>query len=92
MIPADSKNIIEEYKILKNELLEHNPELLDKNRVLAITKSDMLDNELIEALSKELPADRLRDGSIMPTVFISAVSGFNIPKLKDLLWEALNKF
>jgi GTP-binding protein len=91
MVPADSKNIQDEYNILKNELREHNPELLDKHRVLAVTKSDMLDKELQDALSKELPKDKLSDGSPMPTIFISAVAGKGITQLKDLLWEALNK-
>ncbi|MFN5224866.1 MAG: GTPase, partial [Bacteroidota bacterium] len=91
MIPADSKNIKDEYNVLMNELREHNPELLDKRRVLAITKSDMLDKELQDALTKELPKDRLSDGSPMPTIFISAVAGKGITQLKDLLWDALNR-
>jgi GTPase len=90
MISADSKDIKTEYKILKNELKQHNPELLDKKRVLAITKSDMLDEELMTALKKELPRDKISDGSKVPCIFISSVSGFGIQPLKDLLWEALN--
>ena len=82
MIPADSKDIAVEYHILLNELKEFNPELLDKQRVLAITKSDMLDEELMEAIEKELPE--------IKHIFISAVSGYNISQLKDLLWDELN--
>ena len=84
MVPADADDIAREYEILHNELVMYNPELLDKKRVLAITKSDMLDDELIEALSKELPEG-------VPAVFISSITGFGIDKLKDLLWEELNK-
>jgi GTP-binding protein len=69
---------------LLNELEQYNPELLEKQRVLAISKSDMLDEELMEALKKELPAN-------IPTLFISAVSGFGIMELKDILWEELSK-
>ncbi len=58
---------------------------------MAITKSDMLDKELQDALTKELPKDRLSDGSPMPTIFISAVAGKGITQLKDLLWDALNR-
>ena len=82
MIPADSDDISEEYKILLNELNQYNPELLDKKRVLAITKSDMLDDELIEELSKNLPD--------VEYVFISAVADKGLMELKDLLWKELN--
>lgn len=84
MIPADADDIKKEYEILHNELVKYNPELLDKARVLAITKSDLLDDELIEALSRELP-----DG--VPHVFISSVTQMGISELKDLLWKELNK-
>ncbi len=84
MIPCDSKNIREEYSILLNELKQFNPELLDKSRVLAITKSDMLDKELIEEMRKEIPTD-------IPSVFISSVAQYGIGELKDLLWKELNK-
>ena len=84
MIPADSNDINKEYNILLNELKEYNPELIDKQRILAITKSDMLDEELMQALEPELPTD-------IPHIFISAVSGFNITELKDLLWTEINK-
>ena len=68
----------------------NNPELLDKHRVLAITKSDMLDDELTEALRQELPKDKLSDGTLMPCLFISSVAGKGIQQLKDTLWKALN--
>ncbi|MGZ5282306.1 MAG: GTPase ObgE [Bacteroidia bacterium] len=83
MIAADSKDIMEEYKILLNELEQHNPELLDKERLLAITKSDLLDDELKEEISKTLPD--------LPHVFISSVTGTGLPELKDMLWEHLHK-
>lgn len=84
MIPADSKNIIEEYNILLNELEQFNTELLHKKHILAITKSDMLDDELMEEMKKELPAD-------IPSIFISSVTGKNIMELKDMIWQALNE-
>lgn len=84
MIPADTKDIREEYGILLNELEKYNPELLDKQRILAITKCDMLDAELLEELRNELPED-------IKSVFISSVSGLGITELKDLIWEELNK-
>lgn len=84
MVPADADDIKKEYEILHNELVKYNPELLDKRRVLAITKSDMLDEELIEALSQDLPEG-------IPHVFISSITGQGIMELKDLLWKELNK-
>ncbi|NNF02502.1 MAG: Obg family GTPase CgtA, partial [Bacteroidia bacterium] len=90
MIPADSNDIKDEYEILINELKQHNPELLHKDRVLAITKSDMLDDELKSELTAELPKDKLRDGRDMPTLFISSVSNSGIIELKDQLWKILN--
>ncbi len=83
MIPADSQDIRKEYEILLNELGTYNPELLDKQRLLAITKCDMLDDELIDEMRTELP-----DG--VPTVFISAVAGKGLDELKDMLWAMLN--
>jgi GTPase len=83
MIPADANDIKKEYEILLNELKKYNPELLDKKRVLAISKSDMLDEELQEAISKEIPAD-------LPSVFISAITNKGILELKDLLWKNLH--
>jgi GTP-binding protein len=82
MIPADSNNIHHEYNVLLNELEQYNPELLDKKRVLAITKSDMLDEELIAEMKKDLPE--------VPHVFISSITQFGIDKLKDMLWRELN--
>lgn len=83
LIPADSDNIKRDYEILLNELKEFNPELADKGRVLAISKSDLLDDELRDEISKELPAG-------IPTVFISAVTGQGLTELKDLLWREIN--
>lgn len=83
MVSCDSPDIAEEYSILLNELETYNPELLDKKRILAITKSDMLDEELEEEMRKTLPEG-------LPTVFISSITGKNITQLKDMIWEALN--
>lgn len=82
MVPADADDIHQEYKILLNELAKYNPELLDKRRVLAISKSDMLDEELMDALAEDLPN--------IPHIYISSITGFNIQALKDLLWKELN--
>ena len=82
MIPADTNNIIDDYNILLRELEQFNPDLVDKPRVLAITKSDMLDDELIDEMRQHLP-----DG--VPVVFISAVTGYGISELKDILWAAI---
>lgn len=90
MVPADAKDIRKEYKILKNELKLHNPELLHKRRILAITKADMLDEELMAAMKKEFPRDKMSDGAKVPVMFISSVSGYGIQQLKDALWVALN--
>lgn len=84
LIPADSNNHREEFAILKNELKEYNPELLDKKFIIAISKSDMLDDELKEAISKELPSD-------IPHIFISSIANQGLVQLKDLLWNALNE-
>jgi GTP-binding protein len=83
LVPADSKDISKEYNILLHELRKFNPELLDKKRILAISKSDMLDKELIDALSKELPAG-------VPATFISSISNQGIGELKDLIWKHLH--
>ncbi|AHM60421.1 GTP-binding protein obg/cgta [Flammeovirgaceae bacterium 311] len=83
MIPADAKDLRKEYNILINELQQFNPELLDKQRILAISKSDLLDDELMEEMEKELPTE-------LPSVFISAVTGYNLDKLKDLIWKTLH--
>lgn len=82
LVPADSDDISKEYNILLNELKLFNPELLDKNRLLAISKSDMLDEELIEEIKKDLPS--------LPYIFISSVTNQGISELKDKLWSLLN--
>jgi GTPase len=84
LVPADSDDIMKEYKILLGELKEYNPELLDKERVLAISKSDLLDDELKKEIKKHLPRK-------IPTIFFSSVTGEGIPALKDMLWNCLWK-
>jgi len=84
LVPADSDDITKEYEILLGELRKYNPELLDKNRILAISKSDMLDEELIAEIKKELPTD-------LPSLFISSVAQQGLTELKDLIWEKLNE-
>lgn len=84
MISVDTTDINKEYHILLNEISRFNPELLDKKRVLAITKCDLLDQELLEEQQKNLPD--------IPYVFISAIAGTGIDKLKDLLWKELNQY
>lgn len=83
MIPCDTDDITKEYDILLTELGNYNSELLHKDRILAITKCDMLDDEMTEQMKKTLPKD-------IKTVFISSVSGQNIQQLKDMLWTTLN--
>jgi GTP-binding protein len=83
MVPADAKNIKTEYEILLNELKKYNPELLDKKRILAVSKSDMLDDELKAELKKEVPTE-------LPYVFISSVTNKGITELKDLIWQNLH--
>ena len=82
MIPADSNDHAKEYEILLNELEQFNPELLDKKRIIAISKSDMLDDELKEAISATLPTD-------IDHLFISSVANQGITELKDKLWDSL---
>ncbi len=84
MIPADSDDIRRDYGILLGELTQYNPELLDKQRLLAITKCDMLDDELMEQMRSHLPEG-------VKSIFISSVSGLNITQLKDMLWSALHE-
>jgi len=84
MIPADSDDHAKELKILLNELEEYNPELLNKKILIAITKSDMLDDELKEAIAETLPKE-------LPLLFISSVANQGITQLKDALWQALNE-
>ena len=83
MVPGDTDDIKQEYEILLNELKQFNPEMLDKQRVLAVTKCDLLDEELIDMLRDTLPDD-------LPVVFISAVTGYGLTDLKDVLWAELN--
>lgn len=84
MIPGDTDDIRHDYEVLLNELATYNPEMLQKRRVVAITKADLLDDELIQLLSADLPQD-------VPLLFISAVTGFHITELKDLLWHELEQ-
>ncbi|MCD8206777.1 MAG: GTPase ObgE [Bacteroidales bacterium] len=84
MVPVDCKDIAEEYKILLNELQEYNPELMVKSRILAITKSDLLDEEMLAELEPAVP-------KTIPHVFISSVSGRGLTELKDLIWKVLNE-
>ena len=83
LIPADSDDINKEYEVLLNELRKHNPELLDKERLLAISKSDMLDDELQEEIKKEMPSG-------VPFLFFSSVAQIGLQELKDQLWKILN--
>ncbi|MGK7392558.1 MAG: GTPase ObgE [Candidatus Cyclobacteriaceae bacterium M2_1C_046] len=84
LIPADADDIVETYQILLHELEQYNPELLDKKRILAISKSDMLDEELMKEMEATLPEN-------IPYVFISSITQFNITKLKDMIWHSLNE-
>ena len=83
LVPADRQNIHQEYNILLNELKQYNPELLDKKRVLAISKSDCADKELMAEMECDLPD--------IPYVFISSVTGTGLTELKDILWKVLNE-
>ncbi len=82
MIPADSNDVAADYEILLNELRQYNPELLVKDRLLAVSKSDMLDSQMISEMEKQVPAD-------LPHVFISSITGQGLTELKDLIWNAL---
>ena len=84
LVPADSKDILAEYKILLKELKKFNPELLDKQRILAVSKSDMLDDELKREIKPHLPRK-------IPTIFISSAANEGIKELKDLIWKTLNE-
>ena len=81
---GDADDIRREYEILLGELAQYNPELLDKRRLLAVTKCDMLDDALMGEMQAHLPEG-------IPSIFISSVSGYNIPQLKDLLWQTLHE-
>jgi len=85
LIPADSQNIKADYKILLNELKQYNPELLDKPRIIGISKADLIDKELRGLIEAEL------EFGDIPYLFFSAVSGQGLPQLKDLIWETLNR-
>lgn len=82
VVPADADDIRKEYQVLLNELTLYNPELLDKSRILAISKSDMLDEELMQEITNDLPD--------IPYLFISSITGYGISTLKDMLWRELN--
>jgi len=84
VVPADTKDIRREYEILVNELKMYNPELLDKKRVLAISKSDLLDEELMKETRKDLPD--------VQRVFISSITGLGLTTLKDMLWKVLTNY
>ncbi len=84
MVPADAKDIKEEYGILVKELKKYNPELLDKKGILAVSKADMLDEELIREMKETLPEG-------VPSIFISSVSQYNLDKLKDMIWQAITE-
>ena len=83
MVPGDTDDIKREYEVLLKELEQFNPEMLSKHRVLAVTKSDLLDEELMDMLREHLPED-------LPVVFISSVTGYGLSDLKDVLWKELN--
>lgn len=83
LVPADADDVKKEYHVLLNELKQYNPELLDKQRILAVSKSDLLDRELMDEMEKSLPD--------VPHVFISSVTNTGLVALKDLLWKALNE-
>ena len=83
MVPGESNDIKHDYEVLLGELKKFNPDMLEKHRVLAVTKCDLLDDELISMLREELPED-------LPVVFISAVTGYGLDELKDVLWRELN--
>jgi GTP-binding protein len=82
LIPADSQSINREYQILLDELKRYNPQLLDKSRILAVSKCDLLDEELTQELAAEIELD-------IPVVFISSVTGQGIEQLKDTIWNTL---
>jgi GTP-binding protein len=89
LVSCQSDNIYEEYKILLNELKQYNPELLDKQRILGISKCDTIDEELITDLEKDLNK-RMKGKFKIPYIFFSSQTGYNVPQLKDMLWKQLN--
>jgi len=90
LIPADAKDLQKEFDILMNELQKYNPELMHKRRVIAISKSDLLDEELMIEMKNELPIDLNNDGAVSPVIFISSQAQLNLKELKDELWKQLN--
>ena len=88
LVNVDSKDIFEEYKVLLNELKKYNPELLDKKRILGISKADLIDKELEEMITKDLNK-RLKGKNKLPFIFFSSHTSYNIQQLKDLIWENL---
>jgi GTP-binding protein len=84
MVPSDANSIAKEYEILLDELRKFNPELLDKRRLLAVTKADLLDQELMDDIRKEFPKG-------IEAIFISSVTGLGIVDLKDRLWKLLHQ-
>lgn len=91
MVQADANDIVEEYKILLNELKQYNPELLDKKRLLGISKSDLIDDELQQAITKDLNK-RLKGKNKIPFIFFSAHTQKGIKELKDMLWRQMNEY
>jgi GTP-binding protein len=90
LVPADSSDIVKDYKILLRELKMFNPELLDKKRILGISKADMLDAELLAEMKKDLNK-RFKDKKTVPFLFFSSQTGQGITEMKDLIWERLNE-
>jgi GTP-binding protein len=90
LVPSDAKDIIQEYKILLHELDQYNPELLHKKRILAISKCDLMDEELLEELKKDMNK-RFKEKKTVPIIYFSAQSGQGLTQLKDELWKQLNE-
>jgi len=84
MVAADEKDVADSYRILLQELEQYNPELLSKDRLLAVTKCDIVDDKKMDEIEDSLPED-------LPYIFISSVTGYGIPELKDALWDMLNE-
>jgi GTPase len=91
VVSCDSKDIVDEYKVLLNELKKFNPDLLEKQRILAISKADLMDEELERDMTTEINK-RLKGKSKVPFIFFSSATGKNVMKLKDMIWEQLNRY
>jgi GTP-binding protein len=91
LVSCDSKDIVDEYKILLNELKKYSPELLNKKRILGISKADLMDDELEAEMKKDLDK-RLKGKNKLPYIFFSSASQKNISELKDMLWRQLNEY